>query len=368
MKNGEIMQVKIHEELEKHIWPLKPEEHKLLEESILADGIRDKLITWQGYIVDGHNRYKIAKKHGLTFETLEKEFDNIEDVKDWMDANQLARRNLTRDQWEITIGRRYNREKKDYGGDRSKWQNLPLEKTETKLAEEYKISPKTVRNYAKIADEFERLREEQPEIAKEIANGEKTIKEVIREVKKEEQKEYFKQLGAYDRPFDGRYDVIVIDPPWDMQKIDREITPEQTGFDYPTMTEEEISAMELPMAEDCHVFMWTTQKFLPAALRIIGVWGLKYTLTFVWDKGGGFQPFGLPQFNCEFCLYARKGTPKFMDTKDFFTCFNADRTGHSKKPDKFYATIKRVTAGRRIDVFGRRKIDGFAGWGNEVGD
>jgi len=121
------MQVKIHEELEKHIWPLKPEEHKLLEESILADGIRDKLITWQGYIVDGHNRYKIAKKHGLTFETLEKEFDNIEDVKDWMDANQLARRNLTRDQWEITIGRRYNREKKDYGGDRSKWQNLPLE-------------------------------------------------------------------------------------------------------------------------------------------------------------------------------------------------------------------------------------------------
>jgi DNA modification methylase len=189
MKNGEIMQVKIHEELEKHIWPLKSEEYELLEQSILADGIRDKLITWHGYIVDGHNRYKIAQEHGLTFETLEKEFADIEAVKDWMDANQLARRNLTRDQWEITIGRRYNREKKDYGGDRSKWQNLPLEKTETKLAEEYKISPKTVRNYAKKSNEFERLREEQPEAARAIADGEKTIKEVKWEAKKEKQKE-----------------------------------------------------------------------------------------------------------------------------------------------------------------------------------
>ena len=55
-------------------------------------------------------------------------------------------------------------------------------------------------------------------------------------------------MEAYDRPFDGKYDVIVIDPPWPMQKIDREVTPEQTGFDYPTMTEEEISAMKMPMA------------------------------------------------------------------------------------------------------------------------
>ena len=109
------MQVKIHEELEKHIWPLKQEEYKLLEQSILEDGIRDKLITWNGFIVDGHNRYKIAKEHGLTFETTEKEFADIEAVKDWMDSNQLARRNLTRDQWEITVGRRYNREKKIQG-------------------------------------------------------------------------------------------------------------------------------------------------------------------------------------------------------------------------------------------------------------
>jgi N6-adenosine-specific RNA methylase IME4 len=203
---------------------------------------------------------------------------------------------------------------------------------------------------------------------KAIAAGEKTIKEALREAKREEQKEYFKELEAYDRPFDGKYDVVIIDPPWPMQKIDREVAPEQTGFDYPTMTEEEISAMKMPMADDCHVFMWTTQKFLPAALRIIDVWGLKYTCCFTWCKNGGFQVYNLPQYNSEFVIYARKGSPKFRDTKDFFTCFSADRTGHSEKPDKFYDTVKRVTAGKRIDIFGRRDISGFDSWGNESGD
>jgi hypothetical protein len=31
--------------------------------------------VWQGVIVDGHNRHEIAKKHGLTFEIREKEFE-----------------------------------------------------------------------------------------------------------------------------------------------------------------------------------------------------------------------------------------------------------------------------------------------------
>jgi len=195
-----------------------------------------------------------------------------------------------------------------------------------------------------------------------------TSRDVLREVKKEKQKEYFETLEGFDRPFDGKYDVIVIDPPWKMSKIDRDITPEQTGLDYPTMTEAELSAIPLPMETDCHVFLWTTHKFLPVALRLVDGWSLKYTLTFVWHKNGGFQPFNLPQYNCEFIIYARNGSPKFRDTKDFFTCFDAPRTGHSQKPEEFYNVIRRVTAGRRVDIFGRRDIEGFESWGNEIGN
>jgi hypothetical protein len=92
--------------------PLAPEELAQLEANIVKDGCRDPLVTWQGTLIDGHNRHDICTRHGIPFETVEMEFTDRDAVMDWMDANQLGRRNLTNDQRSYLRGRRYNRTKK----------------------------------------------------------------------------------------------------------------------------------------------------------------------------------------------------------------------------------------------------------------
>lgn len=362
------MQLEINNELKNLIPPLTEDEYQRLEKSILAEGCRDAIIVWNNIIIDGHNRYEICKKHGINFAIVEKAFIDIEAAKDWMDSNQLARRNLTPDQRQILIGRRYLREKLKHGGDRKSSGQIDHLKTSEKLAEEYKVAPKTVRRYAETAKQFEQLQKEKPELAKEIFQGKKTFAEAKKEernLQKEKEVEEIRKKPASS--MNGLYDVVVIDPPWPMQKIERECAPNQTkSLDYPTMTEDELKGFKLPMADDCHVWLWTTHKFLPMAFRLLDYWGLKYVCCFTWHKNGGFQPFGLPQYNSEFALYARKGTPTFIDTKAFNTCFQAPRGTHSEKPAEFYDIVRRVAGGSRIDIFSRRKIDGFDQYGNQI--
>lgn len=86
--------MKIDVEFQSLIPPLTYEEKKMLEESILSEGCRDAIVVWNDTIIDGHNRYEICNKHGIPFETVNREFKNRNEVIEWIIKNQFGRRNL----------------------------------------------------------------------------------------------------------------------------------------------------------------------------------------------------------------------------------------------------------------------------------
>uniref|UniRef100_A0A6M3JR85 Putative methyltransferase n=1 Tax=viral metagenome TaxID=1070528 RepID=A0A6M3JR85_9ZZZZ len=178
-----------------------------------------------------------------------------------------------------------------------------------------------------------------------------------------QRKEYIDQTLSMPT---NKYRTIIIDPPWPIQKIEREVAITQQQMDYQTWDLDRIRDLPLPADDNCHLYLWTTQRYLPSSFSILQAWGFAYIFTMVWHKNGGFQPFNLPQYNCEFCLFGKKGDLPFLDTKDFFTCFNGGRREHSRKPIEFYELIKRVSPEPRIEIFSREKYDGFDQYGDET--
>ena len=377
-------------ELEFHplanIFPLiEGAEFDALVHDIRANGLRENIVLLDGAILDGRNRYRACLIAGTQPRTVEYFGD---DPVSFVVSLNLRRRHLDESQRAIVAAKLANMRQ----GNFSKAANLPVSPvSQSSAADMLNVSERTVRSARTVIDEgapelVEAVehgrvsvsaasdlatlpKQQQTEI---VARGEKEILEAAKQIRAERAEVRKAELAivkerAPSLPTDT-YDVIVIDPPWDMQKIERDVRPNQVAFDYPTMSEEELAEFDVPSisADDCHLFCWTTHKFLPSALRLVEAWGFRYVMTMVWHKPGGFQPIGLPQYNCEFALYARKGSPRFVDTKSFFACFEAPRREHSRKPDEFYDVIRRVTDGRRIDVFSRENRDGFEQFGNEA--
>ena len=85
---------------------------------------------------------------------------------DWMDANQLGRRNLSSDAFKMSLGRLYNRTKKarggDYASEKAIAQNEPKLNTAANLAAEHLVSENTVKRAGKFAEEVAKAAPSQP--------------------------------------------------------------------------------------------------------------------------------------------------------------------------------------------------------------
>lgn len=139
---------------------LTPEEYAQLEANLLSDGVLDPIKVWSsgGIILDGHNRYAIAKEHGLDFKVISLFMPDREAAENWIDENQLGRRNLAPDKMALIRGRIYNRAKKATGRPPEKLrQSGGISGTAPTLASKLGVSPRTLERDGAFADAVEAL-------------------------------------------------------------------------------------------------------------------------------------------------------------------------------------------------------------------
>lgn len=171
---------KVDEEIRSLLPQLTDEEREILESSILKHGVTHPLAVWkeEGILLDGHNRYDIATKHGLVYTTIEVSCADREAALIWVDANQLGRRNLTPDQASLLRGRLYNRTKAGPGHPAlevevtsSQFPKGTVNRAAKIIASKAGVSEKTVRSDAKFAAAVEVVKSVDPDIEKKVISG-----------------------------------------------------------------------------------------------------------------------------------------------------------------------------------------------------
>ncbi len=161
----------------------------------------------------------------------------------------------------------------------------------------------------------------------------------------------------------GTFACIVADPPW---RYENEGTRGSASDHYDTMTMDELSALEVPAADDCHLWLWVTNPFLGEGFELLDAWEFAYRSTLTWCK----PQIGLGNYlrsATEHVLFATRGSLP-IERRDVPTFFVAGRQRHSQKPDEFFDIVLTCSPGPRLEMFSRKKRDGFEAWGLEAGD
>lgn len=176
------------------------------------------------------------------------------------------------------------------------------------------------------------------------------------------------------------YRTIVIDPPWPYESWPTSPAriPKGAIFDgrrtpipYETMSIGQIMALpvaQLAEKDGCHVYLWTTNRYLPRAFQVLEIWGVRYSQVLVWAKTPmGKGPGGTWAQSTEYVLVGRIGNAPWKCRLDS-TWFNWPRMGtgsHSRKPEHFLDMVEQVSPGPYVELFARRHRLGWDVWGYE---
>lgn len=148
----------------------------------------------------------------------------------------------------------------------------------------------------------------------------------------------------------SKFSIIYADPPWDYNgKLQYDTSKllyvSTASFKYPTMKTAKL--MNIPVqgitADDCILFMWSTNPHLAQAIRLGEAWGFDYkTVAFVWDKIT-HNPGQYTLSNCELCLLFKKGKiPSPCGARNIRQFVQVRRGRHSEKPIEIRQGIEKM--------------------------
>jgi N6-adenosine-specific RNA methylase IME4 len=174
-----------------------------------------------------------------------------------------------------------------------------------------------------------------------------------------------------------KYGVIIADPPWDYEQSHIEGA---AAREYSTMSLEELSILPIPKlaAENSILLLWATwPKLNEACLPLMKEWGFDYVTGFPWVKITSIAPtlwgkmeikvpygVGFWARGCtEMVLIGRRG--KVSPPQNGFVGILSPNLYHSRKPEHLYEYAEALP-GPYLELFARRKREGWDTWGNEV--
>lgn len=165
----------------------------------------------------------------------------------------------------------------------------------------------------------------------------------------------------------GQYRLIYADPPWRYEHVETESRAIENQ--YPTMSLEEICALDVPAADDCVLFLWATSPKLAEAIEVINAWGFDYRTCAVWDKEKIGMGYYFRQQHELLLVAARGSLPVPEPSVRVSSVIRAKRGMHSRKPVQVIEMLESMypmfTKRDRIELFTREPRVGWGAWGNE---
>lgn len=151
---------------------------------------------------------------------------------------------------------------------------------------------------------------------------------------------------------DNKYDIIYTDPPWQQGKGGKKASrPNSSGgkLDYQTITLQEIKELHKQIlnnnVNDKHnVFMWTINKYLVDAQKMMEELGYTLHARIVWNKTTGMAPAFTVRFTTEYLLWFYKKGGIILPDKDcrgkYPDIMTESVKKHSKKPECAYLMLE----------------------------